>query len=370
MNTASLTVGIPIKDYTELCNLLGIEPKPSNNTNGRKAHHREFERYFSYTKQGRRYIINEIYEVTKVKSENRGGNNMKYKVDFRNLMISMLHNDKSENILISKGSLYEAMNLVNKNYKLGKQNIDKLSKVIEVPKEYISDFYGENNKKIRETTERNLKALRKESLLMFDIVTAVAVERIDIQYNELGTPIVENGRILHYRHTEYRKATKEEKQVILACEKEAKCELGFSTDKDIFSNGAWGIYSKLVKTKLKEAKVNINFYYKAYEITWNRNEIEKEYNQLQQQANNVGLNELNDSMIKSIKISSQRRHITAKKADTNGMKQYKVKKIELHSSEEYVKYSDKITSSLIYKGAMRLPESLKWTNMYKMELDI
>lgn len=371
MTIENLKVGMTIKNYNELCGLLGVEPKPSNNTNGRKAHHKEFKRYFNYTKQGQNYIITEICEVVKKKVDNREkGGNAIYKEDFRRLMIYMLYNDKRENILISKGSLYQAMNLVNENYKLGKQDTKKLSKIIEVPKEYISDFYGENNKKIRETTERNLKSLRGESLLMYDIVTAVAIENIDIQYNELNTPIIENGHVLHNRNTEYRKATKKEKQTILICEAKAKAELGFSTDKEIFVHGAWGAYNKLVKEKLKEAKVNINFYYKAYEITWNNNKIEEEYSKLKQNEKYIASGNINDNMVNSINRSSKIRHTKAINANTTEKKEYIIRRIKLHASEEYTEYHDKLTKTLIDKEAMSLKGNFQNINRQQKEFDI
>ena len=83
MRVENLHEGQIIKNYKELCDILEIKAKPSSNTNGRKAQHKEFDRYFSCNKQGHKYIITKIYENPKEKvdkrNKNSGGNNLKYK---------------------------------------------------------------------------------------------------------------------------------------------------------------------------------------------------------------------------------------------------------------------------------------------------
>lgn len=367
MKIENLKVGMTIKNYKALCEVLGEKTKTGKS---KQLQLEDFKRYFEYDKsKGNTFIITEIHKV--VKNKNQGGNKV-YQEDFKKLMLHMLYKDKSENMLISKGSLYEAMNLVNENYKLGKQDIEKLSKVIEVPKEYISDFYGENNKKIRENTERNLKILRGESLIVYDIVTAVAIEKVNIAYNELGTPILtEHGQVLCNRNTEYRKATKEEKQIILRCEAKSKAELGFKTDKEIFTNGTWNTYSKLVNENLKESNANINFYYNAYEITWNNEKIEEEYNKLDKNDNRIVVsNNINGNITKSINKSCKTRYTKAKNTDTTDMKEYKVRKIKLHSDENYIKYHDKLTNTLIAKKSPSLKGKLIKQKIKQIEFDI
>lgn len=370
MRIDKLKEGQVIKNYPELCKVLEIK----TTSGGAKINQlKDLKQYVDYDdSQGNKFIINKILKTNfqNTDDRNRGGNKV-YKDDFRKLMIHMLHKDKSENMLISKGSLYEAMNLVNPNYKLGKQDIERLSMVIEVPKEYISDFYSENNKKIRENTERNLKSLRGESLIVFDIVTAVAIDNIAIQYNELFTPVIEHGAVVHYKNTEYRKATKEEKQIILKCESKAKAELGFKTDKEIFTNGAWGRYSKLVNQYIKDSKSNIHFYYNAFEITWNKDKIEEEYNTLDKDESYIDISSnINSNIMKSINKSCKTRHTKAKNADTTDMKDYKVKKLKLHSSENYIQNSDKLTNVLINKNTPNLKDKFQTTIIKQIEFDV
>lgn len=70
MDTSKLKVGNVYKNYRHLCNILGIEPKTSNS---KLAHLKEWNRYFSYKKDGNKFIITELYNSPKEKKENRGG---------------------------------------------------------------------------------------------------------------------------------------------------------------------------------------------------------------------------------------------------------------------------------------------------------
>ena len=79
MEIKNLKEGQVIKNYKELCKVLEIESKKSNDTRARKRHHEEFARHFEYEKQGQKYIITKIYDNPKKKIEKRGGNNLKYK---------------------------------------------------------------------------------------------------------------------------------------------------------------------------------------------------------------------------------------------------------------------------------------------------
>lgn len=62
MNLNNLSVGLRLKSYKALCELL---EEPVHAGNSKVAHLKEFERYFSYVRQGNAYIIQEIYDIPK-----------------------------------------------------------------------------------------------------------------------------------------------------------------------------------------------------------------------------------------------------------------------------------------------------------------
>ena len=65
MKIENLSVNQRIKNYKELCNILGIEIKSGNT---KKAQFKELERFVRYEKHGNSFLIKEIYDIPDRKS--------------------------------------------------------------------------------------------------------------------------------------------------------------------------------------------------------------------------------------------------------------------------------------------------------------
>ena len=364
MKIDNLKVGQIIKNYKELCNILGVEAKSSTNTKGRKLHHKHFDQYFNYEKQGQKYIITEIYKDVENKI-NRGGNNKVFVDDFKKLMIYMLHKNRSECMLLSKGAIYKAMNLVNENYLLARNNIPKLSEIIELPQEAIYEFYDYNSTKLRDTVERNLRSCRKESLLIFETVTSVAIYETIFATNEFNKPIVDiNGELISETNLVYREATKEERQRILEFENEVKKEHGWKDNQAIFLKGKWKQFKQEVENKLKQANTNIKFYYEAYRITWNNKQIDEQYEKYCSEIlKDEVAKSINNSIIKSITRSNKVRHTKALNNKSIGI--VRSNKINYQASNEYIPEQEQLTFTLINQEAKSLKDKFKVDVDYK-----
>lgn len=371
MKIKNLTVGKVIKNYKSLCELLEVEAKPSSNTNGRKAQHKEFNRYFEFEKQGQKYIITKIFDKPKEKIDNRknnrGGNNSVFKEDFKKLMIYMLHKNRSECMLLSKSAMYKAMNLVNENYLLGRNNIPKLSEIIELPQASIYEFYDCNGKKLRETVERNLRSCRRESLLIFETVTSVAILESIIATNEFNKPIIDNnGKIVSDVKLVYREATKQERKKILEFEKEVKNENGWKDNQEIFLKGKWKYFKQQVEKRLKEANTNIKFYYEAYRITWNNKDIDEEYKKICSEISSVEIkNNINHNMVESIKKSTMKRHDKACIESGLELNPFKQDKLFEQEKIDYVIEQEQLTMTLISNKAPSLKNEFEKLVDYK-----
>ncbi|MGL5752783.1 MAG: hypothetical protein ACRCXT_19750 [Paraclostridium sp.] len=366
MNIKNLQVGQIIKNYKELCDLLGVEPRTGK---GRILNHKEFSRYFDYEKQGQKYIITEIHKEVKEKIDNRsnnlGGNNSVFVDDFRNLMIYMLHKNRTESMLMSKGSMFKAMNLVNENYLLARNNIPKLSEIVELPQASIYEFYDYNSGKLRDTLERNLKHCRSRSLLIYESVVAVAIYEVQIAYNELNQPIANSkGQVVYDSKLTYREATKEERQLILHHENEVKKEWGYKDNKDIFVRGKWKQFKQEVEKRLKLANTNIKFYYEAYRITWNNDKIDSEYSLIDTKKCDIETN-INNNMVESIKKSTVKRHNKACKESGSETNQYKQNKYFEQEKIEYVMEQEQLTLTLISQNAKSLRDEFEKGINYK-----
>lgn len=368
MKIKNLKVGMVIKNYKELCNLLDIESKKTG-SNSHKAQLKELSRYFKYHKEGHKFIIDEIYSDVKKRIDNRstnkGGNNNVFVDDFRNLMIYMLHKNRTECMLMSKGAMFKAMNLVNENYLLARNNIPKLSEIVEIPQDFIYEFYDYNSVKLRDTLERNLKHCRSRSLLMYESVVSVAINEVLIAYNELNQPILDsNGMVISESKLTYREATKEEKQIILRFENEVKKELGLKDNKEIFLKGKWKKFKQEVEKRLKISGTNIKYYYEAYKITWNNDKIDEEYSILKNIKKTDIENNINYNMVESIKKSTMKRHIKAP-SKTLGANIYTQDKLFKQEKQDYVVVQDQLTFTLINKNAKSLKSEFEKNINYK-----
>ena len=356
MQLNNLIVGQEYK-YKELCELIGIEPKTGNTKNSQL---KELATVVNYEKNGVRFLIKEIYREKKEKMDKRrNGNNTVFADDFRNLMIYMLHKNRTESMLMSKGAMYKAMNLVNENYLIARSNISKLSEIVELPQEAIYEFYDYNGSKLRDTLERNLRHCRSRSLLLFESVVAVAVYDTIVAYNDLNKPIVDyKGELVHNIDVVYREATHEEKQIILKFENEVKEEMGLKDNQEIKIKKKWKYFKQEVENKLKQANTNIKFYYEAYKLTWNNDKIDSEYKLLNLNLSDLKTN-LNNNMIESINKSTVKRHDKAKKQFLIEGNQFKQKKLLRQKSEGYVSGHKKLTSVLISEKAESLKDKLQ-----------
>ena len=73
MNVDMVEVGMRIKNYKELCKLLGIEIKTGTS---KRLQIQDIERYFNYERQGQSFIIKEIYDKEFTKAIDKRGSNM------------------------------------------------------------------------------------------------------------------------------------------------------------------------------------------------------------------------------------------------------------------------------------------------------
>ena len=92
----------------------------------------DFEEY----KEGRTtyYKILEVHNIKKeVVDKRKVGNNSVFTNDFKNIMIDCIYNSNKllvEEMIISKTNLFQLVNLINNNYKIGRKDKEKLAQML------------------------------------------------------------------------------------------------------------------------------------------------------------------------------------------------------------------------------------------------
>lgn len=181
-----LLVGQVIKNYKILCKLLN---EPELNGNSKIAQHKEWERYFSYIKEGQKYIITEIYDSPIPKQDLRSkGNNSEYVQHIELLLLNYLSKQTDSQADFTNKNLFLLLGMVNQNY-----TNESYRQLIE-DDEYISEFqvnhffqrsYNKLNTilydSLRNLSNRRLITVKKD--MMIKIGDAVARKAIDEEIN-------------------------------------------------------------------------------------------------------------------------------------------------------------------------------------------
>lgn len=360
MKIQNIKQGQIFKNYKELCKALEVDIKAGK---AKILQLKDFNRYFTYKKQGIKYVIDEIYEISKEKVDgrenNKGGNNRVFVDDIEKLILHILHESKDDMVSISRNRLYRKLNMINDNYIVARNNVPILSEFINLPQEAIYEFYDNSNSSLKNTVERNLKRLRSKALIMWEATTTVAIYETDIEKDILNQPkLSEGGNLLYETKLKHRVASKEEKKFILKCEKEVMFSLGCETLQKVFLLGKWRTFKKEVEKKLKEA-TNIQYYYDTYTITFNLEDIEEECVRLELEEVEKAKENLNTNAIKTLAKGNKTRNTSAKNKLKNSFGTIPGKeKLEYRASDVYVEEQGQLAFMLMNHKAANITKKV------------
>lgn len=357
MDVSKLEVGMRVKNYKVLCELLG-EPTKAGNPKIRQLN--DFTRYFNYEKQGHAFIITEILnkpkpKIDKRKDVHKKNNNSKYSEPIQALVISILANAKDNEMVLPVSKMLVMLDMVNENMKWSRQDIERFSEITEIPAEYAHDFFSVNNVKLKQTLERALRTLRSRALVIWEKCVTVCVMVADEEYNTFGDMMVnpkndEYGELPY--HTEHRDATKEEKELILEVEERVLDELESPSLQHVFLTGRWNYFQNRVKRILSK-EANILYYYDSYKLTFNKNTVYKNYlKKLKPEERENITNILNNNICLMIEKHANTLHKRALK------KEVLYRHEQLHSTADYVKYSKQMSEYVIRKNAESLRDKM------------
>lgn len=365
MNIENLNKYELIKNYKELCAILGIEEKGGR---GKTLQLKELARFFKFHKVGHKYIIDEIYEqplrkVDKRVMANKVGKNNLYCKDIQSLIIDILARSSQERVYLSTNSFLKKLDMINNNYNDGRKNISKLSEIINVPKQYCYDFYYSTNNKLRDKLETALKSLRNRALISWEYCITVCIRTVDLELNELeAVRLDKSDKLLKKVKVIHRRATANERKLIVEIENEELERLGCDDMQQVFLSGEWTNFKKRVNQKLLY-EANIEYYYNSYDVVYNTKNILKEINSntINRADNTTGAN-LNNNICKFICNTAK----TVNKRAKRNIENDKACNLDyLHAREEYINYTEILTNTVISKEAEDIREKLK----EELELD-
>lgn len=244
MNVNNLSVGQIIKSYRQLCEILGIK---STGGDSKKAQMKELARFVDYHKEGNKIIIDDIYNEPLERIETRGGSKSIYEDDIQALILhecSISEMEEYNSIKLSCVGLANKLSIINNNYVLGRNHINKFSDYLNVPVEIIYDFYDSTQRKNKSIIENSLNKLKDKALIKW-------------------------YKILRIRTSEgnYKDATDREINIIAEIEQEALEFLCEESKQAVFLKRKWNDFNKKVSELLYEYETSIDYYFEAYKIS-------------------------------------------------------------------------------------------------------
>lgn len=366
------------KNYKELCETLNEDIKTGKS---KQLQLKNWERYFTWNKDGYGFIVTEIYSTPKKKIDGRGksvgsrGNNKaEYIENIEKLILDLLVQDNTEfgKVFLSKNKLLRALKMVNDNYAFCKQRIHKLSEFIKIDKETVEEWFDSTSSMLERNLEVALKNLEKQSLIFWSREITVAEAQSVAEMENLGEIIkitkedVYGEEIVNYEYyadntviLKHREATDKEKRFILRTERDLLKEMQCKNKAEIILKGTWSNFiEKVNNTILKE--LNIAFYYKSYKILFNEEHILDELDDIE----NFELD-----YYARIEEQQQLNKYIDDKIYTNAYKRHKKAKNEIHrdtktnrrAAEDYIKNNKELNKNLIDAKAKDICNLVKKT---------
>lgn len=244
LDTNKLEAGMIVKNYKQLCALLGEEIKDGNS---KKAQLAEWERYFSFEKQKNKqsFIILKIYEEPKDK-EVKIGRPSVYLDYIEAILVDFLARKEGYTETMTKKNWWKTLGMVNENY-----TKDEPMKYLEenniiVNNNDLDIFFRHSNFKLDSIFMNALKSLENRRLIFYHVEI-----------------------VIHWNN-KYSICNEEEEKEILSAERYILCDvMGYSSMKDIYKYNKQKIYFKETK-KYVHDMYGYDFYFRQIKIIYNQ----------------------------------------------------------------------------------------------------
>lgn len=257
VNTTQLTEGQVFDTYPALCKALGCDVYGGYQ---KTKQLKEFERYFNYEKEGKKFIITEIYPEP-ISEEYRMAANAKYVGFIQNILLSYLSQQEEEIIYLTQQQLWTILGMVNNKYFLmrtphKKEDLMNLSE--DMTMFDINNFFNRSGAKFADIIKTALNSLQRRKLLIYEKPYRIG----EVVSNE---KFMQSGVV-------YRDATDNEKKYILRTENKLMHQFGFNDIYKLYaSSKSVAYYDSLNKIFQKEK--DWDHVYSCYKFIFDKDNI-------------------------------------------------------------------------------------------------
>ena len=170
IDTSKLEIGMTVKNYKVLCQLLGQDVKDGKS---KKYQLEDFARYFDWEKSGQKFIISDIYDTPLTKEDKRKlGNNSIYVQCIEVILLQYLSKQEGYTRTFTKRNWWEMLGIV--NHKYGRTSENQLKNLdYTVTSWEVRHFYQRCNKKLEQILFSALNSLKNRKLITYEIQTVI-----------------------------------------------------------------------------------------------------------------------------------------------------------------------------------------------------
>lgn len=341
MKIDKLQNGQIFKNIKELCEVLEITYKDS--TDSRKAIFKELDRYCKYHKEGRKIVIDEIFQKEQPKVDKRkNGNNTKYVDDMEYLILSLLDKfeiGKDEKVGFSKNLLFSHCGLINDNYRIIKGNTLKFSQLIDMPIQTINECFDYTNNRMLKNLQSTLNRLKRRALIVWgNGYNMVLKDEYGKEYLEVADTAMEKE--------------------ILSIERNLLLDMGYDNKRWVFKGGQWNSFKEKATEQLRELYPNLSYYYDNISFNYNNEDIKKALKEYETLDKKEAKQKVNTNFSKSLDGTIDRRH---KKAKENTQWGNSIETIENYrKSKEYVEQQKEIKNMMIDNNSEKITINIEY----------
>ncbi|MDB2161253.1 hypothetical protein PMX22_15760 [Clostridium butyricum] len=283
----NLENGKEFKSLKEVCEVLNWEYK--DNTNSRNAKLKELESLCEFHKEGRKIIIDKVFEKPKPIEDKR--KTVEYMADVENQLLKMLIDEDEEFNGVNIKTVYYLLRkfgMINNSFKYGCDRLDKSATYLDMPIEVIEELFTKTKSLNVRTIENSLKNLEKKKLIKWINSYSITVQKelnidniIEVEYStvtetdEYGDEyIVPTRKVITNNDSDNiatitREATDDEIRAIQHAEKETFKYFGVRDMSELFRKHiSMKEYYNVVNQNIRKVLPTFVNYWKSYKILY------------------------------------------------------------------------------------------------------
>lgn len=209
----NLTEGLIIKNYKEMCSLLD---ESDRNGKSKRLQLDDWNRYFTYEKQGHKFIITNIFDEPLEKNDDRSkGNNAIYVKYIETLLLHLLSKQDNQTLVCSKNYLLVALGMTDGRYT--SENARKILTKIKYIRDYeLHEFDNRAYQVFHRILFSSLNNLKNRCLINW---------KQELHYEKISDT---TGK------TEMGVATEDEEVRYMALKREILVQMGYDHLRDIY----------------------------------------------------------------------------------------------------------------------------------------